>query len=137
MQFDEALKILGLELGGGDKVKVNPFEEVNQANEVWHESVMRFNMATTPQTAEHRKQIERADWQIVDAWDALIKFYCDVCGYVVSPDRYHRHCPDCKRLLSRKVYQLEPEDVWDTIVEVIETCPKCGEVKIPIISQEE
>lgn len=128
MQFNEALKILGLELGRGDKVKVNPFEEVNQANKVWHESVMRFNMATTPQMAEHRKQIERADWQIVDAWDALARLYCDVCRYVVSPDHYHRHCPDCKRLLSRKEDQLGPG-----LIGVIETCPKCGEVHVSII----
>lgn len=131
MQFHEALKILGLELGRGDKVKINPFNEINEAYEIWHESAMWLNRASTPSQMEYRREIERADWDIMNTWEGLTKFFCQVCGYVVSPDRYHRHCPDCKRLLSRKEYQLSPGVTG--IIEVVEACPQCGEAEVSII----
>ena len=58
MQFNEALKILGLELGRGDKVKVNPFEEGIEANEAWNESASWCSRGQSPGDIEHRREIE-------------------------------------------------------------------------------
>ena len=68
------------------------------------------------------------------AWDALSKFYCDVCGYVINPEHYHRHCSNCKLKMAKSETEQQIEELIQAGVFRDPRCPKCNSCWVTTIS---
>ena len=128
MFFQEALKAVGLELGPGQKVKCDPFSRASKAEKTWRQSASRMLTGTTVEEIEQQLRIERADYNIMVGWETLTKFYCCHCGYVVDPQKFHRHCPDCGKLMRQKTIEYTEERY-----PVIKESCRCGYMDIDVL----
>lgn len=98
--IDKALEILCLKeatRGRLRKIKLDVFKYRHQAERTYYES------------AAHGASFEvlAADYQILLAWETLIRFWCQQCGMVVL--KWHDHCPDCGRIVKQSERQLHEE----------------------------
>jgi len=100
--IDDAVKTLGLEWGPGDKIKCDPFGRASDTQKRWRQSAARLNTGATQDEIQRNNNIERADYHVMVSWEFLTCYYCNVCGYVVHPRRFHQHCPVCDKLMHEK-----------------------------------
>ena len=128
MFFREALKAVGLKLGTGQKVKCSPHNRAAKAEKVWRQSASRMLLGDTANEVERSIRIERADYRIMTGWETLTKFYCRHCGYVVDPQKFHRHCPDCGKLMRKKTIEHTEEGY-----PIIKESCRCGYMDIDVL----
>lgn len=90
MRIDEALEILHFEPKGKlRKIKADVFNCRSRAEKTFRESAAAGNSFT----------ILEADYNVLLAWEALIRFWCQKCGAVVLES--HLHCPECGKVTKR------------------------------------